>query len=196
MSFLSTIWAHKFLVLFIAATAGFGISTIVLGVNNADLRSQLDEIPTTTTTTTTTTTAASPSSTTEEPTVTENPENMSKYRLPTSAVPTKYDLYLFPDLLTGLFRGKVTAMTNIQETTNEIVMHSNQLNINEVFVNDNLGSFEVDQQYELLTVRKTDGSEFSQGSVVNITVDFDGDMKNRIVGLYTSSYTNAVGDVR
>ncbi|XP_068911741.1 glutamyl aminopeptidase isoform X1 [Tenebrio molitor] len=178
------------------ATAAFGISTIVLGVNNADLRSQLDEIPTTTTTTTTTTTAASPSSTTEEPTVTENPENMSKYRLPTSAVPTKYDLYLFPDLLTGLFRGKVTAMTNIQETTNEIVMHSNQLNINEVFVNDNLGSFEVDQQYELLTVRKTDGSEFSQGSVVNITVDFDGDMKNRIVGLYTSSYTNAVGDVR
>jgi glutamyl aminopeptidase len=194
MSFLSTIWAHKFLVLFIAATAGFGISTIVLGVNNADLRSQLDVIPTTTTTTTTTT--ATPPSTTEEPTVTENPENMSKYRLPTSAVPAKYDLYLFPDLVYGLFRGKVTAQTNIRETTNEIVMHSNQLNINEVFVNENLGSFEVDQQYELLTVRKTDGSEFSQGSVVNITVDFDGDMKNRIVGLYTSSYTNAVGDVR
>jgi glutamyl aminopeptidase len=121
---------------------------------------------------------------------------MSKYRLPTSAVPAKYDLYLFPDLVYGLFRGKVTAQTNIRETTNEIVMHSNQLNINEVFVNENLGSFEVDQQYELLTVRKTDGSEFSQGSVVNITVDFDGDMKNRIVGLYTSSYTNAVGDVR
>ncbi|CAH1381460.1 unnamed protein product [Tenebrio molitor] len=177
------------------ATAGFGISTIVLGVNNADLRSQLDVIPTTTTTTTTTTTATPPS-TTEEPTVTENPENMSKYRLPTSAVPAKYDLYLFPDLVYGLFRGKVTAQTNIRETTNEIVMHSNQLNINEVFVNENLGSFEVDQQYELLTVRKTDGSEFSQGSVVNITVDFDGDMKNRIVGLYTSSYTNAVGDVR
>jgi glutamyl aminopeptidase len=194
MSFLSTIWAHKFLVLFIAATAGFGLSTIVLGVNNADLRSQLDVIPTTTTTPTTTT--ATPPSTTEEPTVTENPEDMSKYRLPTSAVPAKYDLYLFPDLVYGLFRGKVTAQTNIRETTNEIVMHSNQLNINEVFVNENLGSFEVDQQYELLTVRKTDGSEFSQGSVVNITVDFDGDMKNRIVGLYTSSYTNAVGDVR
>jgi glutamyl aminopeptidase len=178
------------------ATAAFGISTIVLGVNNADLRSQLDVIPTTTTTITTTTTTVTPPSTTEEPTVTENPENMSKYRLPTSAVPAKYDLYLFPDLVYGVFRGKVTAQTNIRETTNEIVMHSNQLNINEVFVNENLGSFEVDQQYELLTVRKTDGSEFSQGSVVNITVDFDGDMKNRIVGLYTSSYTNAVGDVR
>jgi hypothetical protein len=46
------------------------------------------------------------------------------------------------------------------------------------------------------SVEKSDGTGFLKGDVVNITVDFDGDMKNNIVGFYASSYTNADGSSR
>ncbi|XP_064214193.1 aminopeptidase A isoform X3 [Tribolium castaneum] len=195
------------------ATTALGISTIVLGVKNADLKTQLEEktttasevnkttsivtttttkIPTTTTTTTTTSTTTATTTTT----TTEAPPDMSKYRLPGNAIPTIYDLYLYPDLKTGLFKGKVTAQTDIVATTNEVIMHNNKLNVNQVLIYDQPGTFELDQKYELLTVRKLDGSQFLKGSSVNITVDFDGDMKNRIVGLYKSSYTNPAGEQR
>ncbi|XP_063912999.1 aminopeptidase A-like isoform X2 [Zophobas morio] len=153
----------------------------VLAVENADLKSQLDDENLEVTTT-------AP--------VTEKPVDMSKYRLPAVAAPTTYDLYLYPDLQTGLFKGKVSADTDITENTNSVVLHSNQLNINSVHIGEEEGVFEIDKDYELLSVRKRDGSNFEKDSKVKITVDFDGDMKNRIVGLYTSSYTNPEGQVR
>lgn len=33
---------------------------------------------------------------------------VSKYRLPKNARPLLYDLYLYPDLSTGLFKGRIT----------------------------------------------------------------------------------------
>ncbi|RZC34562.1 Peptidase M1 domain containing protein [Asbolus verrucosus] len=163
------------------ATAALGISTIVLGVNNADLKSQLSET----------------STVTEAPvTTTVKPQDMSKYRLPTSAVPASYDLYLYPDLKTGLFKGKVTAETTLKEATSSVVLHSNKLNVTDVTVDEEVAAFETDDVYELLIVRKRDGAQFSSGSKVTVTINFEGDMKNRIVGLYTSSYTNEEGQKR
>ena len=172
MGFVKTLLSHKLLILFIVATVAFAIATIVLAVENADLKSQLDDENLEVTTT-------AP--------VTEKPVDMSKYRLPAVAAPTTYDLYLYPDLQTGLFKGKVSADTDITENTNSVVLHSNQLNINSVHIGEEEGVFEIDKDYELLSVRKRDGSNFEKDSKVKITVDFDGDMKNRIVGLYTSS---------
>lgn len=204
MTVLSFIFAHKVLLFFVVATAAFGISTIILGVENADLKTQLDEKntieiinKTTTPTTTTEIVTKTTTSTTSFPTTTtEPPPDMSKYRLPSTAAPISYDLYLYPDLKTGLFKGQVIAKTNIIETTSEIVMHNNKLSVSKILIDKQPGTFELDQKYELLTIKKLDGSVFLKGSVVNVTADFDGDMKSRIVGLYTSSYTNPAGQQR
>lgn len=99
-SFIAWILSHKLLCFLIAATVAFGISTIVLGVENADLRSEIDDLKSVTT--------AAPETTTE------TPDDMSKYRLPTTVKPLVYDLYLYPDLDTGLFSGRMIMICNEQ----------------------------------------------------------------------------------
>lgn len=190
MSFLASLWAHKFLVFFILATSGFLISTIVLGVQNADLNKEIDEKDELLKLTTTSTTEAP----TDAP-VTEEPIDMAKYRLPTNARPQSYDLYLYPDLVTGLFRGVISADISILETTKEVVLHNNKINIDKVSIDGVQGTFELDEKFELLTIRKNQNGDFVPSNSVNITIEFNGDMKNRIVGLYTSSYTNAQGSL-
>lgn len=195
MSFLASLWAHKILVFFILATSGFLIATIVLGVQNADLNKQIDEkdelLKLTTTTTTTTTTTEAPT----DPPIIEEPIDMAKYRLPTNAKPESYDLYLYPDLGTGLFRGVISADVTILETTKEVVLHNNKINIDKVSIDGVQGTFVLDEKFELLTIRKNQNADFAPSNKVNVTIEFNGDMKNRIVGLYTSSYTNAQGSL-
>lgn len=79
--------------------------------------------------------------------------------------------------------------------TNAVVLHSKGLTIDAVKVNDAVGSFELDADYELLTISKTDNSVLNTGNA-SIEIEFNGDMKNRIVGLYTSSYMGSNGENR
>lgn len=210
MSVISFLLAHKVVVLLITATAAFTISTIVLGVNNADLRKQIDDLqtfPTNRPITTPQTTnppitppvtdppvTNPPITTTDAPITTALPPDMSKYRLPTSARPTSYDLYLYPDLESGLFRGTISVDTSILEQTTSVTMHSHQLDVNKVTINGQDAIFGIDRDFELLTIGLPAGT--TVGSTVNITLDFEGDMKNRIVGLYSSSYVNEANETR
>lgn len=50
----------------------------------------------------------------------------------------------------------------------------------------------LDKAYELLTIKKLDGSRFAPGNT-SVEIEFSGDMKNRMVGLYTSSYRGKNG---
>lgn len=184
MAFVSWLLSHKLLLLFIAATAAFTISTIVLAVDNNNLRSELDEQQN----------SEETSPTTESSTTTEAPADMTKYRLPSTAKPSVYDLYLYPDLQTGDFSGKIIIDLEVLEATNAIVLHSNLLTIDSVSYGDgNAATATLDADYELLEIRRADGLQFSPGQE-NVTIEFSGDMKNRIVGLYTSSYTDDRGD--
>jgi aminopeptidase N len=71
---------------------------------------------------------------------------MFKYRLPKSVVPVGYDVYLLPDLDTGLFGGKVCVETRVEQTTTQIVMHSKALNIKQVAINGKAGTFKSDER--------------------------------------------------
>lgn len=82
--FLSWILSHKLLSFFILAAIAFGISTLTLGIENANLRQRI--------------TALTTNSSTEI--------DMSRYRLPKTAKPLVYDLYLYPNLTSKLFQGK------------------------------------------------------------------------------------------
>jgi cytoskeletal protein RodZ len=196
MGCLLTIWSHKVFVLFIATTAGLGIATVILGLRNAELESQLkqknangtDELSNTTasvpasvsTKTTASTSANTRTKTattapllTEKPekvftttqtinkAVVENSEEMFKYRLPKSVVPVGYDVYLLPDLDTGLFRGKVSVETRVEQTTTQIVMHSKELNIKQVAINGKAGTFKIDERRaNFLRLRNQMGLDF------------------------------------
>nr|XP_023019130.1 glutamyl aminopeptidase-like isoform X4 [Leptinotarsa decemlineata]XP_023019138.1 glutamyl aminopeptidase-like isoform X4 [Leptinotarsa decemlineata] len=120
---------------------------------------------------------------------------MSKYRLPTAVRPLVYDLFLYPNLTTGLFTGKVKVDVQVLSNTDRIILNSNSLTINKVQIDSVVGSYCLDPTHELLTISKADEAGFKIGNAT-IEIDFSGDMKNRIVGLYTSSYKSASGENR
>ncbi|CAH1127177.1 unnamed protein product [Ceutorhynchus assimilis] len=132
----------------------------------------------------TTTTSTTMPSTTKTPTV-----DVSKYRLPTTVKPTLYDLFLYPDFATGLFNGTVIVSLQISEPTDTIVLHTNGLNITSVSVKGEQANFDVEKLYEIVTITRKNGLKFTT-LFDTLSIEFNGDMKNRIVGLYTSSYTN------
>ncbi|KAK9754422.1 hypothetical protein QE152_g1216 [Popillia japonica] len=111
MGILSFILSNKLMLLFCFTTVGFCIATIVLAVDNSNLRNELEDLKAETTTTA--------------------PEEMTDYRLPTNIIPTKYDLYLYPDLTTGTgnFTGTVEIAVSVSETTEIVKLHSNSLTI-------------------------------------------------------------------
>lgn len=172
MGFLYWFLHHKLLLFFIAATAAFGVSTVVLGVKNCELSNE-------------------PLVTTSMPTITTTlkPLDMEKYILPNNVIPDSYDLYLYPDLATGLFKGIVTVSVDLSEDRNDLILHNNGLNIISVLIDDVVCEYETDLTYELLVIRLPASKNIGAGTRL-VKIEYSGDMKNRIVGLYTSSYKN------
>lgn len=164
------------MLLFCFTTVGFCIATIVLAVDNSNLRNELEDLKAETTTTA--------------------PEEMTDYRLPTNIIPTKYDLYLYPDLTTGTgnFTGTVEIAVSVSETTEIVKLHSNSLTIKTVTINNVAATYALDAVHELLIIT-TPNAPLSVGEAT-IFIEFSGSMENRIVGLYVSSYTNEDGNDR
>ncbi|KAL1492044.1 hypothetical protein ABEB36_012545 [Hypothenemus hampei] len=120
--------------------------------------------------------------------------DMSKYKLPTIVRPSLYQLYLYPDLSTGLFSGTVNVSLEISESTQNIILNSNGLTISSVSVDSESVDYSLEPEYERISITKKDGGYFNT-STQNLVIEFNGDMTNRIVGLYTSSYTGTDGNV-
>lgn len=208
MTVLGWILSNKLLCIFVLGTTAFCISTIVLGVQNSNLRDEISDLKDQTATTTITTSATSaqtadtdtpaPQDPSTEAPATEIPvEDMSDYRLPTNVIPIHYDLYLYPDLTTSSssnFEGKVIITVSVEESTGTVKIHNNGLTINEVTINDNPCTTELDTVHELLIITPQNGPLAVGES--EISIEFSGSMANRIVGLYVSSYTNEEGEDR
>lgn len=195
------------------ALTAFTVSTIVLAVQKANLQKDLDEArdkidqleggstssTTSTTSTTTTSSTSSPttssSGTTAEPAPTEAPEKID-YRLPSALIPTNYDLYLNPNVETGVFTGSEIINITVLEATDKIVLHSLYLTIDKVQVYQADGStwFEVesftfDSVREFLIINLKE--QLKVDTFVLLNLEFSGTMANKIVGLYSSSYVKA-----
>lgn len=176
MGLFGCLWSNKLLILFIAATTAFGIATVILAVKKSDLEKDLETCKNDTEPGVTTTPAPPP-------------ENMEDYKLPKTVIPKAYDLTLYPNLTDGLFKGKVIASVTVKEDVKEIKIHNNGLNITQVDIDGVSAKTEMIKKYELLVITLSNGGTIEKGEK-DITIHYDGDMKNRIVGLYTSSYTN------
>lgn len=86
MTYISWILSHKLLCFVIATATAFGIATIALGVENVNLKDKINDL---------------------EKENNSNPTIMTTYKLPTNVKPLLYNLYLYPNLTTGLFNGKL-----------------------------------------------------------------------------------------
>ncbi|XP_053945175.1 glutamyl aminopeptidase-like [Anastrepha ludens] len=197
------------------ALTAFTVSTIVLAVQKANLTDELndaleklDDLSKTTTTITTTTsasttttltTAAGTTPTTTVSTTTGVPETTTTapevidYRLPDSIYPINYDLYLHPDIDTGNFTGQMVIRVNTTSAINQIVLHSNSLSINNVYLKNTnsqtvyVKNFYFDVVREFLVVELSE--ELPAARAFDIGILFEGNMSGKIVGLYSSSYT-------
>ncbi|KAK9884990.1 hypothetical protein WA026_009220 [Henosepilachna vigintioctopunctata] len=177
--------ANKFFVFCVIAAASFCISTIALGVSNSNLRSELQKQQGQDG-------EGRNHSTATLMNATDKPYIMSKYRLPSTVRPKKYDLYFYPNLDTGSYGGKVVVTLNILKSTDVITLNSKGLSIKNAKVDGEEATASLDEQYELLNLRKKSGKDIDEKNSV-IEIEFEGSMKNKLVGLYRSTYKGAKG---
>jgi len=91
---------------------------------------------------------------------------------------------LYPNLQTQKFSGSNTILIDCLEDTSEIVLHANKINIDAIYLNENIkDKYELDEKKEFLIIPAT----VTKGQHT-LRIEFNGDMKNKIVGLYSSSY--------
>ncbi|CRK88819.1 CLUMA_CG002671, isoform A [Clunio marinus] len=129
--------------------------------------------------------------------------SLMNLRLSESVFPIYYDLLLHPDLtpgeLGGDFNGAVKITLNITEETDVIVLHSHELTILSVnFSTPDMGVIE--STYELLPemeqLKVKLDSNIPIGDEYILDIDFEGSLRDKIVGFYSSTYKDPEGNDR
>ncbi|KAF5308639.1 hypothetical protein FQR65_LT06100 [Abscondita terminalis] len=168
------------------AAVAFGTSTIVLATRKSKHHFEKNEIVPQTETFTVEVPPSESITTVSQ---------MDEYRLLDSVKPETYDLTLYPNLKDGIFDGAVIATIEVLKDVSEIKIHSNGLTITNVLIDGVPAVYELNEKYEFLTLKHVDNSIIETGKRI-ISIQYNGDMKNRIVGLYISNYTAADGSKR
>lgn len=117
---------------------------------------------------------------------------MEYSRLPEGIKPIAYDLFLYPNLKTETFLGKVIIDVDIKDDHKSIILHNNGLNIKKALIDDLDAVHKTDGKYEILQISLPNFDNLGTGKR-KITIEFDGDLKNRYVGFYSSKYSNEKG---
>ncbi|XP_046435909.1 glutamyl aminopeptidase-like isoform X1 [Neodiprion fabricii] len=125
------------------------------------------------------------------------------FRLPKDVKPIHYDLYLFPDLMKGTFKGNVTIAVDLSEIRDYICLHQKDLNIisTKVVTIGREKNWEIEIQ-ETYAVEKLETwviapkKEFQPG-LYNVTLEFEGALQpDKIVGFYSSTYKDELKRTR
>ena len=116
--------------------------------------------------------------------------------LPENVTPVNYKLHLTPDLTKFNFDGEVSIQINIIEPTDELVLNSAELEIENVSVitgrgNVKISEYRLDEDTETLHIITTD--IFPIGDA-NINIRYKGELNDRLLGFYRSSYEDQSGD--
>lgn len=113
--------------------------------------------------------------------------------------PTVYDLYLNPDVTSGMFSGHNVISLNITESTKTITLHSHLLNITKVQVFN--GEIEIKSVFALEKTKEFLIVDAEQELAVSedrykLRIEFSGKMDDKIIGLYSSSYLKPDGSTK
>ncbi|KAJ1788654.1 hypothetical protein LPJ59_005499, partial [Coemansia sp. RSA 2399] len=119
--------------------------------------------------------------------------------LPTNVTPIHYDLLLAPDLDKLTYTGKVSIKLRINEATDKIVLHANELEIKDA----HLASAAFEAEATSIAFEKDDETlhlAFAQqvpaSSEATLTISFSSVLNDLMVGFYRSTYTDAEGNVK
>lgn len=125
------------------------------------------------------------------------------YRLPRSALPTRYDLEFAPDLDAASFTGESRVEITLTEATNEIVMNVDDLDISEATIRPGWQSegtaageespLTVELEPEERRVHFLASSELGQGKYT-VRSRFSGALNDLLIGFYRSRYVDEQGN--
>lgn len=122
-------------------------------------------------------------------------------RLPRNIVPLTYDIFLHPNITTGLFTGTVNIVARIQLPTDFIVFHAKDLNITDFSVHlkrnehnilaKKFLEYQRNMQRFVLLERKLE-----TGDEINLQIKYKSQLSDSLSGFYKSSYKNKDGVTR
>lgn len=122
----------------------------------------------------------------------------SGYRLPRTVVPRRYDLVVEPDLDAGTFRGSEDVLVEVRERVDAIVLNAADLEVSGGWLegpDGRLGISEVrlDPETERAHLRLPDPVEPGEWT---LHLDFAGQLSDRMLGFYRSTYRDERGVTR
>ncbi len=122
---------------------------------------------------------------------------MTFARLPRTAVPSRYDIRIEPDLAAGTFAGEETVELTLREATDRIVLNAAELMIHTAAIEEHAGrqagSIDLDEAAERAVLRF---AQPLQPGSCRLVLAFSGVLNNRLRGLYRSTFTGEDGKER
>jgi puromycin-sensitive aminopeptidase len=118
------------------------------------------------------------------------------YRLPTTVVPTRYDIRLEPDLDTATFAGEETVTVTVNEPVSEVILNAVELVIGPVTAESAdgfvVGPGSVTLETETERARLLFPAPLEPGEW-RLKLSFTGVLNDRLHGFYRSTYKDAAG---
>ena len=121
-------------------------------------------------------------------------------RLPTTVVPSHYDLHLAPDLEAASFTGTAAVDVEVTEAVDEIVLHALDLDLSDAHLTrageaddrvDLTVAFDPATESATLTADRT-----IEAGAWTLRIAFTGELNDKLVGFYRSTFTDAEGQTR
>ncbi|MCP4085242.1 MAG: M1 family metallopeptidase [Actinomycetia bacterium] len=119
--------------------------------------------------------------------------DISRYRLPRTATPRRYDLALRPDLDLASFTGSVTIEIDVHEAVSELVLNAVDLEIQSATAGGLAATPVFDEETERVAL-ELDGRLEAGPTLVEI--EFSGSINDKLVGFYRSTFTDDDGHER
>jgi puromycin-sensitive aminopeptidase len=113
------------------------------------------------------------------------PPTADPYRLPRTAIPSRYDVELAPDLQAATFEGRVRIELDVREPVGELVLNAVDLDILECRVDGADTPWVLDPSTERLTV--TPHERLPTGATL-LELTFTGILNDKLRGFYRSTY--------
>jgi aminopeptidase 2 len=128
-------------------------------------------------------------------TTTTKPVDGSKYfRLSQDVIPSHYDITILSDLEKLTFSGMVTITMNINKDTDSITINAGKLSLGKGVVasealkteSKSIIALDIDSAHERVTAKL--GSTLPKGSKATITLSYEGEIDNSMMGYYRSTW--------
>ncbi|XP_078048992.1 puromycin-sensitive aminopeptidase isoform X1 [Augochlora pura] len=123
----------------------------------------------------------------------------SFHRLPTDVLPCHYEIFLTPNLKTFVFNGKMNVNVDVVKSTDTVVVNSMDINIKSVAFHcqekDPILTKKIDISIPDETITFIFNEKLPSGKSGYLSVEFDGEINDKMKGLYRSKYTRLDGNV-